>query len=149
MRKKKQTNKQASTLAQILHSLFLKISPGYYSRRKKNWRHCLRSRNFVWGGEGRGQSSTFIMKHVKMIKGALQGCASRRYQRHFHSTCSFLTFFFPLCAHFGLESGMIFEGTTGLYECIYGFNSKWVRTNSKWILRNCFCFDRSNGDIIS
>ena len=26
--------------------------------------------------------------------------------------------------HFGLESGMILEGTTGVYECIYRFNSK-------------------------
>ena len=24
-------------------------------------------------------------------------------------------------AHFGLESGMVFEGTTGVYECIYRF----------------------------
>ena len=27
-------------------------------------------------------------------------------------------------AHFGLESGMVFGGTTGKYECIYRFNSK-------------------------
>ena len=27
-------------------------------------------------------------------------------------------------AHFGLESGMVFEGTTGVYEGIYRFNSK-------------------------
>ena len=27
-------------------------------------------------------------------------------------------------AHFGLESGMVFEGTTGVYERIYPFNSK-------------------------
>ena len=26
--------------------------------------------------------------------------------------------------HFGLESGMVFEGTTGLYECLYRFDSK-------------------------
>ena len=26
--------------------------------------------------------------------------------------------------HFGLESGMVFEGTTGVYERIYCFNSK-------------------------
>ena len=31
--------------------------------------------------------------------------------------------------HFGLESGMVFEGTTGVYMngCIYHFNSKWVK----------------------
>ena len=29
-------------------------------------------------------------------------------------------------AHFGLESGLVFEGTTGVYERIYRFNSKWV-----------------------
>ena len=27
-------------------------------------------------------------------------------------------------AHFGLELGMVFEGTTGLYERLYHFNSK-------------------------
>ena len=27
-------------------------------------------------------------------------------------------------AHFGLESGMVFGGTTGKYECIYHFNSE-------------------------
>ena len=27
-------------------------------------------------------------------------------------------------AHFGLESGMVFEGATGVYERIYRFNSK-------------------------
>ena len=27
-------------------------------------------------------------------------------------------------AHFGLESGTVFEGTTGLYERLYRFNSK-------------------------
>ena len=26
--------------------------------------------------------------------------------------------------HFGLESGMVFEGTTGVYERIYRFNSR-------------------------
>ena len=31
-------------------------------------------------------------------------------------------------AHFGLESGMVFEGTTGEYECIYRFNSKGIKT---------------------
>ena len=30
-------------------------------------------------------------------------------------------------AQFGLESGMVFEGTTGLYERIYRLNA-----NSKW-----------------
>ena len=27
-------------------------------------------------------------------------------------------------ARFGLESGMVFEGTTGVYELTYRFNSK-------------------------
>ena len=30
-------------------------------------------------------------------------------------------------AHFGLESGMVFEGATGVYERIYRFNSKRIR----------------------
>ena len=29
-----------------------------------------------------------------------------------------------LFAHFDLESGMVFDGTTGVYELIYRFNSK-------------------------
>ena len=107
----KKTNKQTNTLAQILHSLFL-ISPGYYNRRKKNWRYCLRLHNFVCGRkEMRGQTSS-IMKHVKIIQRMR----------------------FSVCVHFGLGSGMIFEGTAGVCERIFCFNSKWVRMNSKWIL---------------
>ena len=49
----------------------------------------------------RGQTSS-IMKHVKIIQ----------------------TVRFSLCVHFGLGSGMIFDGTAGVYERIYGFNSK-------------------------
>ena len=42
--------------------------------------------------------------------------------------------------HFGLESGMALEGTTGVYERIFCFKPKWKRNrekyaNSKWILR--------------
>ena len=45
--------------------------------------------------------------------------------------------------HFCLESSMVFEGNTGVYESICRFNSKWIRkkesyANSKWILRNLF-----------
>ena len=47
--------------------------------------------------------------------------------------------------HFGLESGVVFEGTTEVYERIYRFNSKLVRkkekyVNSTLILRNLFCY---------
>ena len=47
-------------------------------------------------------------------------------------------------AHFGLESGVVFEGTTEVYERIYRFNSKLVRNKEKYvnwtlILRNLFC----------
>ena len=31
---------------------------------------------------------------------------------------------FASLVHFGMESGMVFEGTTGVYECTYRFNSK-------------------------
>ena len=44
-------------------------------------------------------------------------------------------------AHFGLESGVVFEETTWVYERICRFNSKWMKekcANSKWILRNLF-----------
>ena len=29
-------------------------------------------------------------------------------------------------AHFGLQSGVVFEGITGVCERIYRFNSKWI-----------------------
>ena len=35
-------------------------------------------------------------------------------------------------AHFGLESGMIFEGPTGVYERIYRLRSKWIRNKEKY-----------------
>ena len=34
--------------------------------------------------------------------------------------------------HFDLESGMVLEGTTGVYERIYRFNSKSVRKKEKY-----------------
>ena len=60
-------------------------------------------------------------------------------------------------AHFGLESGMVFEGITGVYERIYCFNSKWVRKereiceySKKWI-RIIFCLlsNLGNDNILS
>ena len=35
-------------------------------------------------------------------------------------------------AHGCLESGMVFEGTTGVFERIYRFNFKWVRKKEKY-----------------
>ena len=48
-------------------------------------------------------------------------------------------------APFSLESGVVFEGTTKVYERIYLFNSRLVRkkekyVNSTLILRNLFCY---------
>ena len=58
--------------------------------------------------------------------------------------------------HFGLESGMVFERTTGVYKRIYHFNSKREKkkekyANLKWILGNdfCWCSDLGKDDIIS
>ena len=58
-------------------------------------------------------------------------------------------------AHFGLKSGIACEGTRGVYEPIYRFNSEWVRkkekdANSKWIW-GFFCLRSNliNDDIIS
>ena len=58
--------------------------------------------------------------------------------------------------HFGLESGMVFERTTGVYNRIYHFNSKREKkkekyANLKWILGNdfCWCSDLGKEDIIS
>ena len=36
------------------------------------------------------------------------------------------------CAHFSLESGMVFEETTEVYERIYCFNSKWIKKKEKY-----------------
>ena len=58
-------------------------------------------------------------------------------------------------AHFGLESGIVFEGTTGVYERIYRFNYKWIRTNRNLRIRKAFeeffylRSKLSNNDIIS
>ena len=41
--------------------------------------------------------------------------------------------------HFGLESGMVFKGTTGVYERISCFNSKWVRKNEPCEFEILFC----------
>ena len=41
-------------------------------------------------------------------------------------------------AHFGLESGMVFEGTTGVYERIYCFSSNSVRKKKKYANSNGF-----------
>ena len=54
-------------------------------------------------------------------------------------------------AHFGLESGIVFEGTTGTYVRIYRFNSKWIRKKIEICefemhLKN---FNLSNDEIIS
>ena len=35
--------------------------------------------------------------------------------------------------HFGLESGVVFEGTTEVYERIYRVNSKLVRKKEKYV----------------
>ena len=35
-------------------------------------------------------------------------------------------------AHFGLESGMVFEGTTESRNVFYRFNSKWDRKREKY-----------------
>ena len=39
--------------------------------------------------------------------------------------------------HFGLESGMGFEGTTGVYERLYRFNSKWRTKERKYENSKC------------
>ena len=56
-------------------------------------------------------------------------------------------------AHYDLESVMVFEGTTGVYERIYRFSFKERRGNMQ--IRNgfeelfCFRSNLSNDDIIS
>ena len=58
-------------------------------------------------------------------------------------------------AHFGLESGMVFEGTTGVYERIYLFNSNVKERGRNMRILNgfeeffCLHSNLSNNDIIS
>ena len=58
-------------------------------------------------------------------------------------------------AQFGLESGMVFEGTAETYERIYRFNSKWIRKMEicefEMHLKKFFCLrsNLSNDEIIS
>ena len=110
MRKKKQTNKQASTLAQILHSLFLKISPGYYSRRKKNWRHCLRSRNFVWGRRGAGTIKYLYYETCENDKRRLAGVRFSSLSKTFSLHVFFLNVFLSLMCPFWSGVGYDFRG---------------------------------------
>ena len=35
-------------------------------------------------------------------------------------------------AHFGLESGMVFKETTGVYECVYRMNKKGREINAEF-----------------
>ena len=44
---------------------------------------------------------------------------------------------YTLVAHFDLESGMVFEETTGTYESSYRFNSKGIRTKYKYVNSKC------------
>ena len=57
-------------------------------------------------------------------------------------------------AYFGLESGRIFERTTGAHECSYCFNSNKNEIENcefEMHLKNCFCLhsNLSDDDIIS
>ena len=40
--------------------------------------------------------------------------------------------------HFGLGSDMVFEGTTGVYEGIYRFNSKCIKKKEKYAIKKSF-----------
>ena len=52
--------------------------------------------------------------------------------------------------HFGLESGMVFEKTTGVYERIYRFISKCVRKKEKYANKKSLllALNLRNDDII-
>ena len=43
-------------------------------------------------------------------------------------------------AHFDLESDMVFQEITGMYERIFRFNFKWIRKKEKYVIviRNGF-----------
>ena len=57
-------------------------------------------------------------------------------------------------AHFGLESGVVFEGSRGVYERIYVFYSKWIERKRNMQIRNgfeeffCLHSNLSNDDIM-
>ena len=54
--------------------------------------------------------------------------------------------------YFGLESGMVFEGTMGVYERIYRVNSRWVRKKykyAKWVWKKKLRSNLINDSLIS
>ena len=69
--------------------------------------HCCIAVKIKKSLSGRGRGYSFIE--------AIQVCAAPK-GRVFHR--------FGLCIDFGLESGMVFEGTTAVFGRIYRFNSK-------------------------
>ena len=52
-------------------------------------------------------------------------------------------------AHIGLESGMVYKGTTVEYQRVRRFNSKEIRKKVQYEFEVCCSFNLSNDDIIS
>ena len=52
-------------------------------------------------------------------------------------------------AHIGLESGMVYKGTTVVYQRVRRFNSKEIRKKVQYEFEVCCSFNLSNDDIIS
>ena len=52
-------------------------------------------------------------------------------------------------AHIDLESGMVYKGTTVVYQRVRRFNSKEIRKKVQYEFEVCCSFNLSNDDIIS
>ena len=68
----------------------------------------------AWGRGGGGGGVFPFIGHIGMCRPHRIGFLH----------CFDLKRVYTVLAHFGLELGMVFEGTTGEYERIYRFNSK-------------------------
>ena len=107
MRKKK---KQTNTLAQILHSLFLKFLLGITVVARKIEDIAYAHAILFGGGEGRGKTSS-IMKHVKLTKRVRFSVLLKTFSLH----VSFLNVFLCHVCPFWCGVGYDFRGN---YETV-------------------------------
>ena len=96
------------------NQIFLPMVPHCPRTEGRGWRYTLRPPHPARGEGGGGGVVLRYLSHIDI-------CRPRGYGLFCGPFWSEMGIHF---AHFGLESGMVFEGITGVYERIYRFNSK-------------------------